>query len=914
MSDEVLTLLVNGTRRSAPMPRGLRLLDALRRLGYTGAKEGCGEGECGACAVLLDGRPVPSCLVYAKQAEGKSIATVEGIGAGHEGGLHPFQRALIAEGGVQCGYCTPGMVVVGAHLAESRPSAGEGEIREGLSGNLCRCTGYAKIVGAVRRAQEPSAARPRARSPAMDDRLRIVGTPAPRVDAEEKVSGRARYLDDLELPGILHCAAATSAAAHAQLLGVDISEAEAMPGVAAVITARDVPGENQVGAHTADQPLLAVGKVRQLSDRIALVAAETPQAAREAARRVRATYRALPVVEDVEQALAEGAPRIHGGPNIAATKQVIRGDVDQAFQAAAATVEGVYRTDGGMTVIASAQAPFYVQKAVARALGVELARVRVVLPTTGGGFGGKEDYPSELAACAALLAARTRRPVKFVYRRDEDIAWSSKRHRMTIGHRLAADAQGRLLGARIRIDCDAGGYNGLSAVVAERANATAVEAPTTLRPARGDTAVVYTNGLFGGAFRGFGTPQVAFAMESQIDELARRLSLSPAEVRRRNMLDVGDETATGQRLSESAPGRETLERALERSGYEERRRAFASFNEGSRRFKRGIGIGCCLYGCGLHAGGQIFEGSGALLHVRPDGSAELAVGGAEIGQGAFTAVAQIAAEELGISLERVRVAPTSTALVPDSGPTVASRTTIMSGNAALDAARQVRARMLEAAAQKLGVEASALVLRGGVASRPGGPPLASFAEIAKLCFERKVPLTAAGWYAPPRKAWDEATGTGEAYSAYSFAAQVAEVEVDVRSGRARVLRFTAAHDVGKAVNPALVEGQIEGGVLQGIGLALMEELRVDGGRCLNPSFTDYLIPTSLDAPPIDVILIESPYSRGPFGAKGIGEPALIPAAAAVANAVSEATGHRFTELPLTPERVLLALEDGPERS
>ncbi len=643
MSDEVLTLTVNGTQRSAPMPNGLRLLDALRRLGYTGVKEGCGEGECGACAVLLDGRLVNSCLVFAKQAEGKAVITVEGLGAGHPGGLHPIQRALIAAGGVQCGFCTPGMAVAGAELAERLSGAGDGDVRQALSGNLCRCTGYAKIVFAV---QEASGGVSRFRAGEASGGLAVVGTSAPRVDAAEKVTGRARYLDDLALPGMLYGAVAASAHPHAEILAVDISEAEGMPGVAAVITARDVPGENQVGAQTADQPLLAEGKVRQLSDRLALIAAETPEAAREAARRVRVTYRELPVVAGAAQALAPGAPKIHAGPNTASKKQVVRGDVGAAFQAAAAVVQGTYRTgyqehayletngvlavpeaDGGMTVYASAQAPFYVQKAVARALGLSLARVRVVLATTGGGFGGKEDYPSELAACASLLAAKTGRPVKLVYSRAEDMAWSSKRHRMTIAHRLAADAQGRLLAAQIRIDCDAGGYNGLSTVVAERANATAV-GPYRMPAARVDTAVIYTNALFGGAFRGFGTPQVAFAMESQLDELAKRLSLSPAEVRLRNLLGVGDETATGQRLSESAPFRETLEKALERSGYDERRRDFAAFNEGSRRLKRGIGIGCCLYGCGLHAGGQVFEGSGALLHVRPDGSVELAIGGA----------------------------------------------------------------------------------------------------------------------------------------------------------------------------------------------------------------------------------------------------------------------------------------------
>lgn len=758
----------------------------------------------------------------------------------------------------------------------------------------------------------------------------IVTTPAARVDAVDKVRGMAKYVDDLDFPGLLHCKVVTSAHAHAEVLSIDTSEAAASPGVLAVITAKDIPGENQIGVSTSDQPLMVAvgGKARMMADRIALVAADTLENARAAAKKVKVTYRVLPTVSDVEKALAEDAPAIHEKGNLLAKKQVIKGDMDAGWKAAVTIVEGSYSTgyqehayletngviavpeqDGMLTVHASAQCPFYIQKAVARVLGTDLAAIRCIQATTGGAFGGKEDYPSEPAACAALLATKTGRPVKLIYDRAEDIAWSSKRHPMKIVHKLGFDAEGRLTACDVKLYCDAGAYNGLSAVVAERANATAL-GPYRVPNVRVDTYVVYTNNLFGGAFRGFGAPQVTFAMEAQLDEAARRMKLSPAEVRRRNLLRVGDATATNQVLPESVGGLETLEAAVARARYEEKLAEYAAFNQKSRHVKKGIGVACCMYGCCLHAGGQFLEGSGSLVHVRADGSVNVAIGGTEIGQGAFTVVAQLAAEELGVPLTSIRVVPVNTDLVPDSGPTVASRTTVMSGNAVLDAAKQLKEKLLQVASEKLDLPREKLVLRDGkVLTAEGGPTRLSFKDLAKYCYERKVNLTAEGWYAPPRKEWNEEMGVGEAYSVYCFATQIAEVTVDLRSGRVKVDHVTAAHDVGKAINPATLEGQVEGGIVQGMGYAIMEELKVVDGKCLNPNFTDYLIPSAVDAPSVDTVLVELPWSRGPYGAKGIGEPSLIPIAAAVANAVSFACDHRFRHIPITPERLLTAMED-----
>jgi CO/xanthine dehydrogenase Mo-binding subunit len=758
----------------------------------------------------------------------------------------------------------------------------------------------------------------------------VVHTQAPRVDAVDKVTGRARYVDDLEFPGMLHCKVVTSAHPHAEVLAIDVTAARECPGVFAVLTAKDIPGENQIGVATLDQPLLVEGKARMMADRLALVAADTAEHAHAAAQKVKVTYRPLPTVGDLEAALAPDAPAIHEKGNLLAKKQVIKGDLEAGWKAAHVVVENTYRTgyqehaylenngvvavpeqDGMMTVHASAQCPFYIQKAVARVLGKDLASIRCIQATTGGAFGGKEDYPSEPAACAALLAQVTGRPVKLVYDRTEDILWSSKRHPMTVVHRLGLDREGKITVAEVKLYSDAGAYNGLSAVVAERANATAL-GPYRVPHVKVDTYVVYTNNLFGGAFRGFGSPQVTFAMEAALDEAAAKLSMSPAEVRRRNLLVQGDQTATSQVLPESVGALETLEQAVAKSGYEAKRAALAQFNQQSPYLKKGIGIGCCMYGCCLHAGGQFLEGSGSLVHVRPDGSVNLAIGGTELGQGAFTVVAQLCAEELGCALSSVHVMPVNTDLVPDSGPTVASRTTVMSGNAVVDAARQLRGRMLDVAAHKLGVPREQVRFEQGAFQGPGGKKL-TFVEVAKAAYERKVNLTAEGWFAPPRKEWNEAMGVGEAYSVYCFATQIAEVTVDLRSGRVKVDHVTAAHDVGQAINPQTLVGQVEGGVVQGMGWAVMEDLKVVEGRCLNPNFTDYLIPSFADAPTIDTLLVELPYSLGPHGAKGVGEPALIPIAAAIANALSFACGVRFTCLPLTPERLLDAVEEASGR-
>ncbi|MFH1812004.1 MAG: molybdopterin cofactor-binding domain-containing protein [Pseudomonadota bacterium] len=762
--------------------------------------------------------------------------------------------------------------------------------------------------------------------------LQVVGQAGQRVDGWSKVDGSARYIDDLDFPGMLHAAVRTSDWPHAEITRIDVTDAQQVPGVVTVATWRDVPGVNQVGCVRPDQPLLVETRARWVGDRIALVAAEDPVTAQAAVRAVKVEATPLPGVFDAEAALEPDATPLHPGGNLIETFAMNGGDVDRAFAQAELVLEHRYVAPlqehaylepqgvvavpehGGMTVYGSMQAPFYVQGAVARLLGLPLARVRVVQSITGGAFGGKEDYPSEPAACAALLAFKTGRPVKLIYSREQDLQWTSKRHRMVVHHRLAARRDGTVTGLDIRVIVDAGAYCGLTGVVAERANSSAV-GPYAVPNVRVLTQTVYTCNPFGGAYRGFGAPQVAIAHEGQMDALARALGRDPLDLRRHNGVRPHSITAWGERLAPPVEYLDTLEAAARLSRWDALVREANAHNALGGRTRLGVGIGTCMYGCCLHAGGQHLEGSGALLQVHKDGSVSVTIGLTEMGQGAATVMARIAAEELGLRIDRVHVQQPDTAQVPDSGPTVASRTTTMAGHAVAVAARQVRAALEPVAAGLLGCTVRELRFGDDEVHGPRGRH-ALFTEVVLAAYLAKAHLAAQGWYAPPRKKHDRATGRGQPYSAYAYAAQVAQVEVDLVTGVPRVLRFFCAHDVGRAIYPDGVRGQIEGGCVQGMGYACSERLVVREGRILNPNFTDYLIPTIHDMPEIAVTLIESgdeggrkgrgttDQAKGPYGAKGIGEPSLIPAPAAVASAINHALGARLTELPLMPDVIM----------
>lgn len=743
----------------------------------------------------------------------------------------------------------------------------------------------------------------------------------PRPDAAAKAAGHTRYVGDLAMPGMLHAAVAVSPEASARVLGIDTAAARRVQGVAAVLTAHDLPGANLIGVIYPDQPLLVTDRVRMVGDRLALVAARTPEAAWTAARAVAPLLEPLPAVHDPVAALAPDAPAVHEGGNLVREFRVVRGDLEEQRGRAAVVVEASYEVGGQdhaylepqaclaipegrrrITVVASCQCPFYVQHAVARVLGLPLAAVRVEQAPTGGAFGGKEDYPSEPAACAAVLAWHTGRPVRLVFPRELDLQVTTKRHPVTVRHRWGADGDGRLLFAEVDAVLDAGAYVGLSTVVAERANVSAI-GPYRVPAVRVSTRVALTNNLFGGAFRGFGAPQVTWAAEATLDRIARRLGLDPVEIRRRNVLDDEDRvTCTGQVLPRPVLARECLERAAGLVRWDEG----AGPARGDAR--EGLGVSLVMYGCNLHHGGQRLDRSSAVVILQPDGSAVVRVGLTEMGQGNLAACQTVAAAALGLDPARVEVWQPDTTTVADSGPTVASRGAHASGMAILDACRRLRERLDPVAAELLGCAPGEVALERGVARAAGdGGRSLPVAAVATEMAARRIETVATGWYRSPERGYDPETGQGEPYEFYAFACHAARVEVDPALGLIRVREVAAAHDVGTVLHRAALEGQVEGGVVQAVGWAVSEELHLERGRLLNPNLTDYVLPTAADAPTVRIAVLESEGDAGPFGAKGIGEPSFIPTAAAVRNAVVAALGVEVDRLPMTPPTVVAAL-------
>jgi CO/xanthine dehydrogenase Mo-binding subunit len=726
-------------------------------------------------------------------------------------------------------------------------------------------------------------------------------------------------VDDISFPGMLHAALVLPPHAHALIRSIDTSSARSVRGVRDVVTAGDIPGENQVGCVEADQPLLAAERVRYTGDAVAIVVADTRELAREGVNAVRVDYQELPGVFDVEEAAGSGASAVHERGNVFLEYRVRKGDVEKGFEEADEVIERTVRTyheehcyleplgaiavprdDGSITVYGSMQCPYYVQKAVATILGLPLSRVQVIQTVTGGGFGGKEDSPSEIAGCAALAAWKTGKPVKLIYSRKDDFYRSSKRHPMVVTYKLGCTRDGRFTAARVNILADAGAYATLTPIVVFRATAHAT-GPYEIPNVHVDAQGVYTNQQTTGAFRGFGQPQTIVASETSIDEMAERLGLDPIELRLTNCLAVGKRTATNQLLTESVGLPQTLERARETSDWDRKRSDFA---RQTGRVRRGIGVASIYYGVSLGAKGLALDASGAHMNVFSDGSVSISIGGTEMGQGLLTVLTQIAADSLGVRPQAIHIRPVDTSVVPDSGPSVASRTTLMTGNAVIDAATTIKRTMACIAAELLDANPDDVVFANGTVS--AGDHSRTFPDIARECWRRNAPMSADGWYSAPDATFDE-NGQGDAYAVYSYATHVAEVEVNTETGHVELTRVTAVHDVGKILNPVTLEGQIEGGVLQGAGFALYERMKTDRGRIVTPDLSTYIIPTSKDVPRIDSVFVEEPYSQGPFGAKGIGETPAMPGGAAIAAAVANAIGVRFYELPITAEAVMLAL-------
>ncbi len=753
-----------------------------------------------------------------------------------------------------------------------------------------------------------------------------IGSSVPRLDAGDKVRGEARFVDDLAFPGMLHGAVVRSPYPHARILHIDPSDALDDPDVACVVTHADVPGDNVVHVIYDDQPALASDTVRYIGEAVVLLAATSRRAAKRAVQKVHVAYEQLPAVTNPMAALAADAPTIvagnagaEGDGNVFNTMILRKGDVERGFADAATIVEAEYETGyqehayiepqgaiavpdalGSITIYASLQCPFYVQHAVSKVMGLPLSKVRVVQAATGGAFGGKEDVPSLIGSLAALLAHKTRRPVKLVLDRDEDVLTTSKRHPSRVRYRSGAASDGTVTAIEVDILFDAGAYQTLSSAVLWRSLCTAA-GPYRIPHVKINARSVATNTVPNGAFRGFGGPQVILPHESQMDLLAERLDIDRMEIRRRNVLQSGDATSTDQVVDESVGALETLERAAQIGEWSERLARVAQFNRESTERCRGVGMACVMYGVGLGGKAPFLDKAGATMKIEADGSIAVAVGTVEMGQGLLTALVQLAAEALDVPIERIQLAPVDTSRVPDSGPTVASRGTMMSGLAVLDAARKLRKR-IDVVAAEIGI--------------PHEQIPNQLDEIAGAFWHGNVDPAVEGWASTEPVGWDPDTGLGDAYSVYAFATHIAEVEIDRATGETGVVDYIAVHDSGRILNQTLATGQVHGGVAQGIGFALMEEIPQRDGHLIVNGLTTYRLPTVRDvAPDIRVDFVEAEFPAGPFGAKGIGEVPLMAAHAAVARAISHATEQPVNKYPLDPSRVSTLLQaDGPSEA
>jgi CO/xanthine dehydrogenase Mo-binding subunit len=748
----------------------------------------------------------------------------------------------------------------------------------------------------------------------------VVGRSVTRIDALEKVLGRAKYVEDYSLPGMLYAKLVKSPVPHGILKGIRPGKAEGLKGFYGLVTASDVPGINEVGYYIQDQPALAEGKVRFHGEPVALALAESPEVAEEAALLAEVDVEELPAVFDPLEAL-KGEVLVHEGRkgNVAIKTKVRKGDVKRGFEESYIIVEDTYRMGyqdhaylepegalavpsvDGMTVILSVQYPHLAQMKVARVLGINQSKVRIVQPVIGGAFGGKDDMGPIVAAQAAIAAYKAQKPVLLTYSREDSFTSHCKRDPAVIRYKTGATKDGKLKAIEVEIIFDAGAYANRGPFTLWRATVHA-SGPYEVPNAKVDGRLVYTNKVYQGSFRGFGNPQVQFAAERQMDELAYELGMDPVEIRLKNVLKVGSLTITNQKLEFSVGIEEALRRVAEASGWRDKWSRYPIMKDGKAR---GMGVGIIWHGISTSRG--VPDWGNAYINVGKDGSATVYTGITEIGQGTHTGLAQIAAEGLGVPLSYVNLIGGTTD-APDTGATHGSRGLNLGGNGILVAATKIRTRVERAVARYFNVDQSEVRIRDGLVYVKGERRL-SWKEAVKIAYETGEDMAASGHFFMPKGKFNEEAGQGFAYLGFSYMAVITEVEVDLKTGVTKVLKAWPAIAAGKIINPELVRGQIHGGLIQGLGYAIMEEVKLENGRILNPNFTDYLIPTMTDVPEIaEPIFVEDIFPYGPFGAKGVAEMALIPTPASIGNAIRNATGVKPRELPYTPEKLYFDLK------
>jgi selenium-dependent xanthine dehydrogenase len=916
-----INLTVNHKNYTLPVKPGETLAILLReRLHLTGTKIGCDEAECGACTVLIDGETMMSCIYPAERADGKNIITIEGLAdqTQEQTNLHPLQEAFIQYGAVQCGFCIPGQIMTAAALLNRNQNPSSDEVRYALKDTLCRCAGYPAIEGAVLAAAHTLRTGEPLPAPKVPDSIHqheVVGHLHSRPDGIEKVTGRAVFTDDLVFEDMLYAKAKRAMVPHAILKRLDISKAKALDGVAAVLTAEDIPGEKNHGLVIFDWPaIIGVGeRIRYVGDTIAIIAAESPDIAEQAAHLIQAEYEIQPVINDPVQASLPDQPQLHENGNLLKHIKVRKGNMEAGFNEADVIIEHTFHTqttdhafmepecsiavpkpDGRMEIYVGSQIPYQDRSQVARILGWDESRIRIVGQKMGGGFGGKEDIAGQ--AHAALLADVTQRPVKLLFDRRESLLVHPKRHATQIRVKLGAKQDGRIIAIDTELYGDTGAYASLGEKVMTRAT-THSAGPYDVEHVKADCYAMYTNNPPSGAFRGFGVTQSAFAIETIIDMLAEKLNLDPVELRRMNALHVGSVTNTGQVLNESVGLLECIDR-VEQEMLRHNPDPFKPVQDPDHpHLVRSWGFAVGYKNTGL--GGGAPDISNAEIEMFEDGTFEIRSSSAEMGQGLVTVMQLIVSEEMDVAPQDVRVLVMDTDLTPNGGPTTASRQTYLTGNASRHASITLRNAITAFVAEKFDIEPGQISLKKGFVHANGSQ--ISLGEVAKEMKQQGQQPRALYEYEAPKT---QPLGTGgDMHFAFSFAAQAAEVEVNTITGEVKVLNVIAANDVGMAVNPLGLQGQVEGGVMMGLGHCLTEEFIVKDGHVVTDNLARYRMPGIMLTPNITTIIVEHPTAEGPYGAKGVGEICSIPTPPAITNAIYNAVGVRIDRTPVDQEMI-----------
>ncbi|MCH7883665.1 MAG: molybdopterin-dependent oxidoreductase [Planctomycetes bacterium] len=947
-------LLINGQTYPVAVDPSDTLLDVVRdRIGLTGTKKGCNVGDCGACTVIVDGQAMNACLLLAVQMEGKAITTIEGLAK--DGALTPVQKAFVHEGGTQCGFCTPGMLMSATALLEENRDPTIHEIKNALSGNLCRCTGYAGILRAVSRCENyrgDGTCTKKADSDHNDSGKgkvgltnagpwTSVGVSIPRVDAVDKVTGRIQYTADISLSNMVYGKILGSPIAHGRVKRMDTSKAEALKGVLWVLTSRDVT-DTQYGVSPAryDEHIFARDKVRHVGDEVAAVAAIDEKTAEKAVSLIEVEYEELPVLLDPFEAVADGAPLIHERykRNINTHVDQVFGDVEGGFARAhyvreeTFTGNSIYQcplephatlatwdSDGTLVLYTSTQVPHYVQYMMAHILHMPLGKIRVIRPAVGGGFGGKAET-TPLDICAAIFSRKLGRPVKMIYSREEMFHHGRGRHKQHMKFKLGVDREGKITAFKSEIYLDGGAYSSFGVATAYYAGSV-IPTLYDIPAYKYDGYRVMTNKPACGAMRGHGVPQPRFAFECLLNMIADDLGIDPVEIRLRNAIHPDTKTINEMDVG-SCEFRATLEAAAAKSNWPQK---YGKLPKG-----KGIGIasggfvsgaGYCIYRGQVQLSHEkprepfvkksIFPHANAIVKISEDGMAAiLLIGAAEIGQGSDTVLTQMCAESLGIPVSRMRIRSEDSDISPLDLGSYSSRVTLMAGHAVSRAGVAVVDKMKPYAADLLGC-AETQVVAGNARMYVQGDESKSipWEEVARKYFNANGPLVGTGCYKPPDGLGGDYKGATVGTSpAYSFGTAICEVSVDLETGKVKLDRFTDYHDCGTPINPMAVHGQVEGAVAMGASEALLEDVVFDEkGRIVNPNLHGYLIMTIKDAPEIFSGLVDSYEPRGPFGAKEIGEGSTLPVLGAVAHAIAHATGVWIKDLPITPEKILQAL-------